>query len=99
MDVGRTPCVGMIGPRVGPWSDGDELVGTVLVGNRASSPGKIRIERRVVLLALVPITTARVGLPDLDQSVADWPAGLIEYPSTHDDALTDRFARVLGGTV
>jgi hypothetical protein len=45
------------------------------------------------------VAAGRVGLPDLDQGAGDRPAIAVEHPARHDDPLTQRLARVLGGQV
>ena len=52
-----------------------------------------------MLVDAVHVAAGRVGLPDLDQRVADRPAVAVDHPARDDDALAERLARVLPGEV
>src|SRR5262249_60811877 len=88
-----------IAQRVGAGLTGDEFVTALAVGRGAAGPGEIRIGRCRVLVALVDVTAARIGLPDLDERVEYWPAVLVEHAPVHDDALAERLAGVLRGEI
>jgi hypothetical protein len=45
-----------------------------------------------VLVDLVHVAPGGIGLPDLDQRVAQRPAGLVEDAPRDDDALAQRLA-------
>src|SRR5215469_8570066 len=89
----------MIAPRISAGLDADEPVAALRVGRGAACPREIRIERRRVLLALVAVTTARIGLPDFHERVGDRPPILVEHAPVHDDTLADRLARMLAGEI
>src|SRR5206468_1223254 len=91
----RPPGVEVLTPRVGARLHGGEVVVPVAVGQRAADAGEVRVQRGVVLLALVGVAAGRVGLPDLDELTADRTAVAVEQPSGDGDALTDRLAGVL----
>src|SRR5258706_7051132 len=95
MDMRWTPGVGMIAPRIRARLDGDEAVAAFLVGKHAAGAVKIRIQRRIVIVVPVPITSGRVALPDLDQGVRYRAGVLVEYASADDDAFAQRGGCVL----
>jgi hypothetical protein len=52
-----------------------------------------------VAVQVVGVASGGVGLPDLDQAVADRAAVAVEYATRDDDPLPQRLARVLAGQV
>lgn len=86
-------------PRVGARLDGGEAVEAAVVRQGAADTREVRVQRGVVLLALVGVAARRVGLPDLDQLAADRAPVAVEQPAGDRDPLTDRFALVLPGEV
>ena len=78
MDVGWTPGVGVVVPRVRSGPDRDEAIATVVVRDRSARPGKIRIERRGVLVDLVRVAPGGIRLPDLDQRLRYRTAILVD---------------------
>src|SRR6185369_1640435 len=90
VNMGRPPRVVVIAPRVGAGSEGEKPILAALVGEHAAGAGEIGIERGVVLIDVVDVASAGVGLPDFEQGVGYRPAGVIENPAGHDDALADR---------
>src|SRR5207302_2239470 len=89
----------VIAPRVRTRLDRGELVAAVVVGERAAHAVEVRVQRRGPAVAGVPVTPARVGLPDLDQRVWHRPPVAVQQPAEDDDALPDRLAGVLHGQV
>ena len=85
VDVVRPPRVRVVGPRVGAGLDGDEAVPAVGVGERPPGAREVRVERRGVLVGLVPVAAGGVGLPDLDQLAG---RGRPSSPSTRPDTIT-----------
>jgi hypothetical protein len=84
------PGVSVIRPRIGAWSDRQEPVAAVLVGEDPSGTTEIGIERRVVLVRRMVVAPGRVGLPDLHHGVGYRPSILVSDRARHDDALTKR---------
>ena len=99
MDVGRSPRIVMVAPGIGARLDGDEPVIAFAVGLCASGAGEVRIERRRMLVANMDIASAGIGLPEFDQCVGHAASVFIQHMAMHDDALSDRFALVLGGEI
>src|ERR1700730_2887338 len=99
MNVGRAPGIVMVAPGIGAGFDGDEPVIALAVGLRAPGAGKIRIERRGMLVADMDIAAAGVGLPDLEQGIRYAAAVLIQHMAVHDDAFAERLALVLCGEI
>ena len=69
--MGRPPCVGMVPPWIGAGLHGYEAVIAVMIREHAAGAAKVRIKRRVMLVALMAIAARGVGLPNLDQRVSD----------------------------
>src|SRR5258707_13709064 len=97
MDVSRPPGVMMVAPRIGAGFYRDEPVVTLGIRLRAPRSGKIRIERRRMLVADVDITAAGIGLPDFEQRIRHAATVFVQHMAVHDDAFAERFALVLGG--
>src|SRR5437588_1127225 len=95
MDVRGAPGILMVLPGIGAGPDRDEFIPTLVVRYHAPCPGKIWIERRVMLIVDVDVTSGGICLPDLDQRVRHRAAVLVEHPARDDDALPDRRALVL----
>jgi hypothetical protein len=77
MDVGWSPSVWMVTPRIGTRLDGGELITAFFIGDELAFADKIRIKRRIVLIDRMPITPGRICLPDFHQRVPDSFAILI----------------------
>src|SRR6266404_9677596 len=93
MDMVRPPGIVVIAPGIGARLDRSEPIPAVIIGVDAALAAKIRIERRVVLVARVLIAAGSIGLPDLDNGLGYRPAILVGDPAVHDDALAEcRFA-------
>ena len=89
----------MVLPRVGAGLDAEERVAALGVGHRAADPVEVGIEPRRPVVAGLPVTARRVGLPDLDQRVGHRFAVGVEHAAAHDDPLPDGLAVVLAGQV
>ena len=88
MDVSWTPGIGMIAPGVRPWTDREEPVDAVCIGDTSADPKEIRIEGPGPLVLFVDVATGRICLPDLDERVGNRCTTLIEHASRDRDALT-----------
>src|SRR5258708_35871434 len=77
MDVRGAPTVEEIPPRIRARLYGPECVIALSIGNRAAATTKVRIDRRHITVVLVPVASACIGLPKLDQCVRDRAAGLV----------------------
>src|SRR5262249_58011500 len=95
MDVRGPPGVGVVLPRVGARLDGDEVVAPLAVGDAETGAGKVRIQRRRVLVGRVVVAAARVRLPHLDQGAGQWPAVAVQHLPADDGPLAQRTARRL----
>ena len=89
----------MVGPGIGARLDRHEAELPFGVGERAARAGKIRVQRRGVLIALVRVAARRVGLPDFDERVRNRAAILVDHASLDDDPLAERLAGVLPGEI
>src|SRR6266536_2136014 len=87
VDVRRPPRVGMVLPGIRAGLYGHELVASVMVRNRPAGAAEVRIEWGGMLVALVPVASAGVRLPDLDECVAYRTTVLLEQPAGHDDSF------------
>src|SRR5215207_617139 len=99
MDVGGTPGVGMILPGIGAGLDSGEAVAALRVGDDTAGPGKVRVDRRRMLVDDMDVAARGVRLPDFEERVRNRPAVLVEHASGHDDALAERLAGVLAREV
>ena len=99
VDVRGAPGVVVVAPRVRPGLDREEAVATLVVGQAAPGAGEVGVQRRRPVVDDVLVAPAGVGLPDLDQRVAQRLALGVEHPAGDDDPLADRLALVLGRQV
>ena len=97
MNMRGTPRVVMVMPWIGTRLDGHKTIMTIRVTQRAAKTGEVRVQRRTMLIAPVPITARRIGLPTFDLGVRHWPIVFIEHTTTDDDAFTHWLAVVLQG--
>ncbi len=77
----------MISPGVRSGSNRRKRILAVFVCDRAAGAVKVRVERRVMHIVDVDVAARRVGLPNLDQAVANRAATLIKEAPTDCDSL------------
>src|SRR6202043_3980486 len=94
MDVVRPPGIVMVAPGIGAGLDRLEAIVPLGIAEHPADAAEMRVERRVVLVALVVIAPGRVGLPDLDHRVGDALSVLVEDRAGDDDALAHRLVPV-----
>src|SRR2546422_10864150 len=92
MDVGRSPGVWMVQPRIHARTNRQEPVDTIFVCQTAADAQEVRIERPRPLIPFVEVTAGGIGLPDLQESVRHWSSTVVEHAAGHADALADRLA-------
>src|SRR5579862_8468777 len=95
MNVRRAPRIVVVAPGILSWPNRHKSVAAFGIGHRMPAATEIRIERRVVLVALVKIATCGVGLPDFDKCVSNGSAVFIQHPAAYHNAFTHRLARML----
>src|ERR1700689_1469399 len=67
VDMCGAPGVVMISPGIRSGADGHESIAPLRVCERVSASGEVRIQRSIVLVALMQIPAGGVSLPDLDE--------------------------------
>src|SRR5580692_2795029 len=95
MNVRGTPRIVMIVPRISSRLNRRELVLTVRVRENPSRTREVGIKRRRMIVPMMSVTSRCVGLPNLKQRMRNRTATIIEYASHDDDALAQRFTRML----
>src|SRR5260370_25055057 len=95
MNMCGTPGVVMVTPGVCTRPDGDEAIAACSVCERVSTSDKVRIQRSVVLVSLVQITSCGIRLPHFDERMRNWPRVLIHHSAAHNDPFAERLAAVL----
>ncbi len=95
VNVRRTPRIVVIKPRIRSRLDGDEAVDSIFVGERASGPGKIRIQWRRMLIDGVNVTPRRIRLPQFNQRARNRTAVAVQHAPGHDNALAQWLTRML----
>src|SRR6202162_2312628 len=93
------PCVQMISPWIRARLDGDESIRAGVIGQGPAGAREVRVARRVMVVARIQVAPGRIGLPDLDESVADGLPVAVEHATTDDDPLAKRFAAMLAREV
>src|ERR1700730_8944001 len=92
MDMGRSPCIGVVLPRIRARSNGQEPVTPVFIRQTAAHTEEVGIERPRPLISLMQVAAGGVGLPDLQQGVRNRLSTFVEYAASHDDTLTNGLA-------
>src|SRR5450759_928068 len=89
----------MISPWIRARLDCDESIKTGVVGQAPAGAREVGFERCVMVVDRIQIAPRRVGLPDLDESVADGlPIAVKDAPSD-DDPFAKRVAPMLAREV
>src|SRR5580765_5163617 len=96
MNMGRSPRVGMIEPRISAGLDRQVSILAFFVGHAPPRAGEVWIERRVVLIDGVAIAPGRVGLPDLYQRIRHRLVVFLQDPADYDNALAHRLFSSVG---
>src|SRR5689334_5546620 len=81
----------MIEPGIGARFDRQISIFALVVGDATTGAGKVRIERRVVLIHRVVVTPRGVGLPYFDQGIRYRTLVFIQHTPDHNDALAHGF--------
>src|SRR5450755_1118881 len=82
----------MILPGIGTWTNRQEAIDPLVVGQAATHAQEVGIERSGPLVPLVQVATGGIGLPDLQQRVGQRRALLVKHAARHDDTLADSLA-------
>src|SRR5258708_36221926 len=90
--MGRTPAVDTIAKRIGARLDRAEEIITIVVRQHPAAAAEVGIDRRNVGVVAMAIAAAGVGLPDLDESIADRMAIAVDDVAMNDGLLADRLA-------
>ena len=90
-----TPRIGMIAPRICTGLDGHESIISIGIGKNTTVAAEVRVERRIVLIAIVRVPSRCVGLPDFDQGIGNCPPILIDQAPRNDNALALRITGML----
>ena len=80
----------MIAPGILSRPNRHEAIPALRIGHRVAAAAEVRIERRIVLVALVQVASRGISLPDFYKRVANRPAIFVEHPPAQDNALADR---------
>jgi hypothetical protein len=89
----------MVAPRILTRANGYKSVAPFRIGNRLTASGEIGVERCLVLIDFMEIAARRIRLPNLNQSVGQRTAVLVQNPPANNDPFTQRLAFVLAGEI
>src|SRR3984893_1103861 len=89
----------MVAPRIRSGHDGGEVVITIRIGQGAPATGKVRIERRRMLVRVVEVAPGRVALPDLHQGVSYRKSIVVDHPARYRNTLSDRLTSMLSSEI
>src|SRR5262249_15319050 len=78
MDMCWTPGIVVVAPRVFARTNSFEGKAAFRVRNQRCAAGEVRVERGIMLIASVKVTTGGIGLPDLEHSTGNSPTLLIQ---------------------
>src|SRR6266481_4420291 len=91
MDMCWTPGIVMVAPRVFARTNGFESKAPFRVSNKRRAASEIRVERGIMLIAGVKVTTGGIGLPDLHKGPSNGPTILVQNLSADQDAFPEGF--------
>src|SRR5258708_2358920 len=84
---------------VQPWISSGlnsyELIGPIFVRQGSARAAEVRVQWRRMIITVVTVSSAGIGLPDLNQRVRDGPSVVIENAPAHNNSLTQRLACML----
>ena len=92
MDMSGAPAIDIVAPGIGAGLHGAEVVVSGRIRQRAAAAAEIGIDRREIGVLLVPVASAGIGLPYLDERVGYRLAIAVEYVTVNDRLLADRLA-------
>src|SRR6516162_6697013 len=90
MDVGWPPAIDPIAERVGTRFDGTEEIVAAVVRQHPTAAAEVRVDRSNIGVITMAVASARIGLPYLDQGIADRLSVAVEDMTMNDDLFTDR---------
>src|SRR6266404_7368891 len=99
MNVRRAPSVGVVAPGIRARLDRKKLVAAIRVGQCASAAVEIRIERCVVLIHFMQITSGGIRLPYFDQRAAHGLAAFVQQSPTDCNSFSEWCACMLRGQI
>src|SRR5262249_42078384 len=99
MNVGRTPGIVVITPRICSRFHRSEFVAAILVGKHSPCACEVGIKRGMVIIFFMEIAACRIGLPDFHKSMWNRSPAIIHYASCHDDSFAEWLSRMLSGQV
>src|SRR5690606_32388803 len=92
VDMRRPPVIAAIRPGIGARPYGAEMIVAIVIGDGAPAAAEIRVKRREVSFAFVPVAAGGVGLPELDQRAGHRPGILVKHLAIDDEPLADGLA-------
>src|SRR5580693_6229933 len=95
MNMGWPPGIVVISPGIFARTNRHESVAPFGICHRMPATGKVRVQRRIVLIVAVEIPSCRIGLPDFDKRMGHGPGIFIKDASTHDNAFANWLAGML----
>ena len=93
------PGVVVIAPGIRAGANGYEAKISFLIGEHVAGAGEVGIERSVVLVNGVAVTSGGIGLPDFDEGMRNGAGVFIKDAAADDDAFAERGRGVLLGEV
>src|SRR5215471_15895167 len=92
MDVGWPPAIDPIAERVRTRFDGTEEIVAVFVRQHPTAAAEVRVDRSNIGVVTMAVASAGIGLPHLDQGIADRLSIAVEDMTMNDDLFTYRGA-------
>jgi hypothetical protein len=96
-ECAMAPRIVMIAPRVRPRLNRLEAISDFSVCHYSSRTGKVWIKRRVVRVHLMPVTSRRMGLPNLHKRISNRTSVLFKYAAMHLNPFAHRITSVMTG--
>ncbi len=95
----RTPGIEMIAPRIRSRLDCDKTIAPFVVGEGVAASGEVWVERCIVLVVFMQVSSGGIGLPRFDYSAPNRLSIFVQDSSAHDDSLTHRLTMSLLGEI
>src|SRR5450432_2913353 len=92
MDVRRAPGIDVIFPGIRAWTNGQEAIDAISIGEAATHAKEVWIERSRPLIPFMEIAARGVCLPDFQQRVWYWVTAIVQDTTRDNDTLSNCLA-------
>src|SRR5256714_13509876 len=95
VNVRRPPGIFVVLPWISTGLDSYELIRPIFVRQSSACAAEVRVQWRRMIITIVTVSSAGIGLPNLNQCMRDGSSVVIENASAHNNSLAQRLACML----